>query len=228
MNYHMFSKQNDPETGNIVIYLLIALALFGALTLMMSRTNEQSEGQSTKDEQRILETNEILAYTAAVQGVLDQMIMSGTRYSNLDFINPSSAGFNTGSAANKIFHPTGGGLNYQKYYIKSACANPASSDPNDCGWFMTRNFNVPWTPTSANDVILYAHKLKKEVCEGLNKKINGNVIIPQLTQTLESIFINGTQTLNATTCAACDGQATLCVQGSDGPNYGYYSIIGGQ
>ena len=211
------------ERGNAMIYVLIALALFGALTFALSNQNNQADGQNIDDEVAELYTNELLEYVVSAQQVVDMMLASGSEVDDLSFVNPTSTGFDTGSHIHKVFHPQGGGLNYQKKF------NEAISRRSDAGWYVQTGVNVIWTPTTGNDVILSALRIDKTICENINKKITGNITTPQLTTGLENIFDPGVTTdLDTISCPNCDGYPSLCVLNQAGDLYGFYSIIAAQ
>ena len=218
-------KKTD-EQGNAMIYILIALALFGFLTVALSRQNDQADGQDLTDEQVQLYANELIQYTVAAEHVIDQMLATGSEVDDLVFLNPGSAGFDTGSHIHKVFHPLGGGLNYQATYSEEI-ENSAGSGH---GWYFDNLGDVEWTETTGDDVILSALEIKESVCEEINRKITGSTTIPQITTGLGAIFdpaVNTTD-LTTTSCAGCDGFPSLCVENSAGTGWGFYTIIGAQ
>ena len=215
------TAQQEKSRGNAMVYVLIAIALFGFLTITMARQNNQADGQDLSDEQVDLYVNELINYMASAQQVVDMMQMSGSQASDLVFLNPASAGFDTAPHIHKVYHPAGGGLNAET----TLDANMFSSGLYGL-WRMKNNTNVEWTPTTNDDVILSNQFLKEEVCAAYNKKVTGSETIPQLSNTLDYFFAQGsTNDFDATDCAACDGYPTLCVQSSGGTSYGVYSVI---
>ena len=73
------------EHGNAMIYVLIAIVLFGVLTVAMSRQNNQADGQDLSDEQVELYANELLQYVASAQQAVDMMLASGSEVNDLIF-----------------------------------------------------------------------------------------------------------------------------------------------
>lgn len=229
----MFSSCSTGQRGNIMVYLLIAIALFGALTLILSRQNAQSDAQSTNDEQLTLNANDVIDYANGVQSVIDQMIISGTDLDELSFVNPTSAGFDTGSSIHKVFHARGGGLS-------RAPANPrlftGDDDDPDPGWYLGRFNNVEWTPSSARDVILTAHQISQPICAGINKRLHGDAAIPALDGTgniadylIDDAEHTGTNAaLTEIVCGDCKEKPALCVSNNAGTMWSFYSIIGVQ
>ncbi len=212
------------QRGNAMIYVLIALALFGALTLTLSSQNEQADGEEISDEQAELYAVELIEYAASAKNVVDQMIMTGTSINELDFVNPSSAGFDTPPHIHKVYHPSGGGLNYQAGF------NENIIDGFSAGWYVMSETNVEWTPTTADDVILSALRVSEKVCATINKKITGSLDIPQTAIGLNNLFdpnnvAKGDFLNTSCTTDACIGYPSLCVQNITDLDYGFFNIV---
>lgn len=223
-NIHQRGNAQGNAQGNAMIYVLIALALFGFLTLTLSRQNDQADGQDLSDEQAELYANELIEYVTTAQHIIDMMLSTGSEVNDLDFINPASAGFDTGSHVHKVFHPQGGGLNYSATFNKKIEASSGA-------WYFQDNLNVEWTNTTGNDVILMAYNIKPEICSNLNLKITGSATIPATTVDLNAIFSPTAYTeaaFNTTNCPGCDGYPMLCISNAAVDTYGFYSIIAAQ
>jgi hypothetical protein len=218
-------NQRGNAQGNAMIYVLIALALFGFLTVTLSRQNDQADGQDLSDEQAELYADELIEYTTAANHVVTMMLASGSEVNDLDFVDPSDAAFDTGSHIHKVFHPQGGGLNY------SATFNEKIEFGASGAWYFQDNLNVEWTDTTGNDAILMAYNINPTVCENINLKITGMATIPATTVGLNNIFNPATYTeaeFNTTNCPGCDGYPMLCISNAVPDTYGFYSIIAAQ
>jgi len=173
-----------------------------------------------------LYANELLEYSAAAKSVVDQMIMTGSSIDDLDFVNPTSAGFDTPPHIHKVFHPEGGGLTYQSA-LNDNIKGPDGSGTLP-GIFIGAFNNVEWTPSTSTDVIMSFHKIRQDVCAKINEKITGSATIPALTDTLRVTLINtavhgaGNVNLDTTVCSGCDGYPTLCVENS---GHSFYTIL---
>lgn len=226
----MIKRQESNTTcanahGNAMVYILIAIALFGALTLTLSRQNDGADGQGVSDEQAELYALELMQYVASTQNTIDMMLSTGTEVSELDFVIPSDPAFNTGSNVHKVFHPQGGGLNYQEKFSQSI------SDSASYQWFIQTNLNVEWTETTASDAIMVASYIKQSICEKINERITGNTIIPALTVDIDDIFDpdNASETaFDTSNCSDCEGYSTLCVSNDSADAYAFYNIIASQ
>lgn len=243
----MFSYKKDGESGNVMVYLLIAIALFAALTMILSRQNDQGDGQNINDEQVSFRVAEILDFASAAQNVVDQMIFAGSELGELQFINPTSTGFNTPPNIHKIYHPSGGGLNYRGRDLAVFTGTDNNPPP---GWYIGRFNSFEWTPTSDDDidelanppitgetiqdVVITAYQLSQPICAAINKKLIGSETIPALggTGSLRDYLVDdaehsGTNAeVTADVCATCANQPSMCVSNSDGDMWAFYSLIG--
>ncbi len=222
-------QHGGNDSGNALIYVILALALLGGLTMLISRQDSASDDLSY--EKTELLTTQVTAYAASAKQVVEQMMMTGTTMDNIDFSRPQDSGFDDAPYIHKIYHPDGGGLNYS-----AATAPPFDGvpDPNGNGWYF--NFvDVEWTPTPALDLVFTAYMIDKSICENINYKITGSRDIPVLaSNSLQREFLPIDITgdpdnlpLDTWMCAECEGYPSMCVSNGYGsqPNYGYYNVI---
>lgn len=213
-------QSSRRQSGNVMIYILLALVLIGALTVALTRQSDQG-GDNLSYEQAELQASQLIAYSLAAQNIVNQMIMSGSDVDDINPILPSDGAFNTAPNIHKIYHPQGGGLNFKQASIPPFVASGVSTKE---GWYINKNTNVEWTPTSAKDIILTAFAVERTVCERINFKITGSTIIPTLPNTV-SYLVSGTSTeLTIANCPECNGKTSLCVTGSAG-NPSFYTIL---
>lgn len=235
----MNSEKHDPSAGtgarrgNALIYILLALALLGGLTMVLSRTND-SGGDNLDYEKTELLTAHMTAYAGSAKSAIDQMMMGGTSVNNLIFFSPNQASFDsTGNNIHKVYHPDGGGLAYE---IPDPNLFTGTSTVPPPGWYVGRFNNVQWTPTAANDIVLAAFGISQGVCASINKKTTGSATIPALggTGNPATYFVNTTITgvanaaFTTAVCASCEGYPSLCVSSGGATYFTYYNIISGQ
>lgn len=230
---HIFIQTRRRERGNVVVYLLIAIALFGALSVLLSRQTSQSDGLSVRPENISLNADTIIHFAAATQGVIDQMYVAGSELSDLSFVNPTSGGFNSGSHIHKVYHPRGGGLNFTA--VNPDIFTGVGTDP-DPGWYIGRFNSFDWSPSIAPEVVLTAHQISQSVCAEINKKILGDPTIPALggTGLIADYLIDDTEhtgtnaNMTAAVCGACEDVISICVSNGAGTMWSFYSLIGVQ
>jgi len=232
-------QESVGEAGNALIYVLIAIALFAALSFTLSRNTDTGEAGALSDQRAELYATQIISYAAQAKSAVDQMMFSGARINQLDFTDPSDAGFNSGTQkarTNRVFHPEGGGL--VKGRLPSDAIDQSTTDPV-AGWYLGRFNNVEWTAGAGDDVILIAYQIHQSVCEKINEKINGSAAIPTMGDSIKEVMIDdafytGTN-IDLTTdpagtpiCADCHEIASLCVENQSQNAYGFYTVIADQ
>lgn len=225
MNYN---KGNfNASRGSAVIYIIIAIALFGALTLILTRSNQRSDAQNLDKETIMLQTTKVLQVAATAKSVIDQMQMSGSQPTDLDFTVSSDAAFDTGPNMHKVFHPEGGGLTLSPdaQLFTGTGTNP------DPGWYIGMFNNIEWTPTTDPDIVFTAYDIGQDVCKELNRRITGDTTIPVMGGAMKNYLIpdslhNGVNAdLDATVCADCDEKGSICVSNVGNTMWSYYNII---
>lgn len=211
------------EKGNVLVYVLLAVILFGALGFTLSRQTQNSGISGLKTGKMEFYATQILDYSSQAKSVIDQMIITGSSLNNMDLTMPGETGFDTGEHIDQVFHPLGGGLE-----MKSLPESiTLSSEPEDSGWYMSSSINVEWTNSDATDLILTAYQIKKPLCALLNKKITGSENIPILSGSMMNYFIDSksNNSLDTDSCPDCEGYGTLCVSNSKETSYSFYSIL---
>ncbi len=227
---HTIKNKTLSQRGNAMIYVLIALALFGFLTMTLSRSNDQADGQDIDDEQAALYATELIEYVASAQNAVDMMVASGSEINDLNFVNPTSVGFNTTPPKhyNKVYHPQGGGLSY-----KGNSYDEAFFSGGTRGWQNMTVTNVEWTSTPAHDIIFTFMDINPKLCAYINKKITDSIIIP----TSNAVSFNSLFRENASgtpvdfivaDCANCEGFPSLCISNSTATQFHFYNIIAAQ
>ena len=233
---HFINKHNRPaERGNALIYVLIAVALFAALSFTLGRQSDSDEAGSLDDSKAELYATQLISYAAQAQSSIDQMLITGSEIDDLDFILPTAAAFNTPPDIHKVYHPAGGGLSPGRLPVEVIAQN--ITDPV-AGWYMGRFNNVEWSATAADDVILVAYQISQSVCSKINELVNGSSAIPTMTDSIRETMIDDTlytgSNVDLTTddpgdiCPECDRVPSLCVQNQAGTAYGFYTILADQ
>jgi len=236
------------QRGNALVYVLVGIALFAALSFTLSRQTDTAEGSSIDEGKVELYASQLISYASQAKGAIDMMLFSGSDIADLDFTLPTESGFNTGSAIHKVYHPQGGGLTPGR--INERIQTGAVADPVS-GWYLGRFNNVDWTALGPGntagaggaeapyeEVMLIAYQINRKVCENINFKINGSTAIPVIGDTLRNVFIDDSihagsnvdlSTSGASPiCAECENVAMLCVANAAENAYGFYTIIADQ
>jgi len=212
------------QRGNALIYVLIGLGLLALLTAMITRQNNDNDDAS--DDQMKLNTTKLIGYALSAQGIVNQMLQSGSTVSSIDFVNPTSTGFDTAPYGQKFYHPEGGGFNYQAAQIPPFVA---SGIPTAEGWYITKR-NVEWTPTTATDIVMAAYSIDPAICKEINKRITGTAAPLLLTTNSTRIYLTdyNTSAFSSASCPTCVGYPSACVANADGTYPTFYSILEAQ
>ncbi len=213
-----------------MIYVLIAVALFAALSFVLSRQTDSSESGTLAEEKIELQSTQIIQTASHIQQAVNRMAYTGSEIDDLVFTIPDDGlAYATPPHIHKVFHPEGGALTLPQ--LPTEAVNQVNTDPAP-GWYMGSFNNVEWTQTTGTDVILVAHQIDQTICARINEKLTGSAVIPTLTVDINKILIDATLHTNAPNndldiaeCAACDGRPTLCVSNAAGTMWSYYSVI---
>lgn len=217
----------SKERGNVLFLILIAVALFAALSYAVS-TSMRSGGGNDGEEKSVLSASRLLNFGSTMQAGIDRMRISGgvdiseiyvenngtkwwddtARYCCLNTIPTPSRG---------LFHPDGGGVVYQAFEdLGEPFSGGTKAGHTTYVWT-----NQPGIGSSEADMVMWTVALKQSVCEAINKKV-GISVIPTL-DFHENDFVTGVArpTISATTgsgadLAAIEGKTDFCFRYGDG------------
>ncbi len=243
MEKHMPKIQDSRvrESGNVLFLILIAVALFAALSYAVTQSS-RSGGGNAGSETNLINSAQVTQYPASVRTAIIRMIVSsGITTAELQFNSPSDYGTCT-TTARCVFHPSGGGATYV----------PASPD------VVTGSSPQPWvfngqnevfrvgtsvggdSETSATvEVMAILPNVDTAVCSKINEELGmGTSIPPETGIDVSSNLGTGTGgtwvtalasgssggTIGETTAAVLNGQAFGCFD-QGGVNYYYHVLI---
>lgn len=249
------SPARSSESGNVLIYVLIAIALFAALTFTLSGQEDTGEAGSLSDDKVEIQATQLISTASQIKSVIDQMLFSGAQIEDLDFTLPTdTADFNDANPANniyKVYHPEGGGLNMPVLGGVAVDDDNISipSDPKP-GWYLGRFNNVSWTPKDSSsgpgnyeDVILTAYGIDKRICENINEKVTGSTDIPEPSAAIKTFLVDKSISLNGSPYNqyntgsqadfTTDGGSPVCTACHETPSlcvgkngiYAFYTVI---
>lgn len=128
------------ESGNVLFLILIAVALFAALSYAVTQSTRSGSGDAA-GEKSLISSAQLTQYPAGIRTALVRMIISnGTAEEDLSFNRPSDFGDLAAADAESfgVFHPDGGGANY-------------SLAPDDV---MAGSSSAPWRFNVENEIYL--------------------------------------------------------------------------
>lgn len=218
-------RQN--ESGNVLFLILIAVALFAALSYAVTQSSRSGSGDASS-ETNLINSSTITQYPAGVRTAMVRMVVSGGLTAD-DFEFNSPSDFAAGTAGNEVFNPGGGGSTYQ-------AAGPDLMVGGAPGrWYFNANFEVPLIGTTTgtgtgNDIIAFLPGVKKAVCQKLNDEygITGIPVHDATTGTLKDDKLNGEPVPGVSevlgTAGNLDGHPFGCFEDAD-DGYVYYHVL---
>lgn len=226
--------RRHSQAGNAMIYILIAVALFGALTFILARQNDTTETGALNAERTEIAAAQIIQTSMQLKQAIDQMMYSGSKPDDLDFVTPDDEpAFSTAPNHHKVFHPAGGGVIINP--LPAQAVRKISDNPPP-RWYIGRFINIEWTNSADQEVIMTAHQISEPVCRAINQKLLGDPAPLAATVNPRSLLISGTVysaanpvTWQNVNCPACVDKIAGCVMGPSevpGKNiYSFYSVV---
>ncbi|MCC7305323.1 MAG: hypothetical protein IT558_03580 [Alphaproteobacteria bacterium] len=167
----------NPQSGNVLFYILIAVALLAALSYAVSQSGRGSIGQVTEEKAKILGT-EIIEYGNAIANATAQLRLRGVKDSSLCYDDAHWGGANYNHAgcaddAAKIFHTAGGGVTWKN--APAEAMNSAATPDNLWHIYGDNEIKEVGTTCGADscaDLILVVDELNKTVCMKINKLLS--------------------------------------------------------
>jgi len=209
----------STESGNIFLYVLIAIVLFASLTFVLSRG--QGGNNKTVLDQATLQTTmqRLTNYVGDVSQAWVQMKDTGSDLDELDLTLPTAGGFNTAPTIHKLFHPDGGGVLYNDMNDELFRANATAP----VGWKFVI-VDADFSPTSSTDLLMTYVNISEKLCAKINLSIRNNATIPVTTVNFANTFVAGSSPLTESACPDCKTSSSLCIEDASGI-YAFYNMI---
>lgn len=174
-------QENNPESGNILFLILIAVALFAALTYATTWTGRT--GGNTNDTVDTVDASEINQFPTGVHFAVMRMKIGGIDETLMEFNAPEDFD-NLTSPEVGVFHPDGGGVTY--------ITAPASlmADGTQSNWVFNAEFEVEEIGISVgssfdgNEMIAFLPNIKGAACARINEYAEIPAPIPNTTSDL--------------------------------------------
>jgi hypothetical protein len=158
------------ERGNVLFLILIAVALFAALSYAVTQSS-RSGGDASR-ETNILNAAQLTQYPTSVRTAILRLVIDGYQDTGLLFNNPASAV----DAPNEVFSTIGGGAVYQFAPTEMMDTNGGNTAGR---WFFNYEYEVPnigRTPgdadVSGNELIAFLPEITESVCTRINIEAN--------------------------------------------------------
>lgn len=162
--------KRGSEKGNVLFLILIAVALFAALSYVVTQSTRSGSG-STEREKNILSGAQMTQYPTALRTALIRMVLGGTPLELVKFNDPANFG-SVASLNHLVFHPQGGGAGYQ-----DGDGTLSASGSSNLVWYFNGNFQVPGIGTTessgrgGNEIIAFLPGISNGICKQTNESM---------------------------------------------------------
>lgn len=183
-NYTSTNSGQQPrqsERGNVLFLILIAVALFAALSYAVTQST-RSGGGDASSETNLVNSSQITQYPASLKTAITRMIISNSvsPYA-LTFDDPSLFTANLTTAAlqgENVFHPNGGGATYTL-----APTNVLVSGASPAWIFNTENeienIGQSGGPNDTTaDTIAFLVGVNTSICQKIHEKLGLSTTLP--------------------------------------------------
>ena len=229
-------KIDKNSSGNILFLILIAVALFAALSYAVTQSSRSGGGDASK-EQADLAAADLISYLTSMENSIMRMrVTGGCSENQISFETPlTGSGYDyTHSPASpdscKVFHTSGGGIPFRED-IKWFDAALYPSYQTYATWY-TGSYNVQNIGSASSDLLAYIYPMNKAVCNAVNRKLGiiytGDPPVADSTGSGANFQgVYGTNSDNVADQAGSlfAGQPAGCMYNSAIPNYFVYKVL---
>lgn len=223
----------QKEDGNVLFLILIAVALFAALSYAV--TSSTRSGGNASSETNLISSAQVTQYPASVSTAIVRMIISGTSVSEVRFNRPAEFS-DLDNDPIGVFHPDGGGAQY----VTAPADVMVDGNPGD--WTFNGELEVPDIGSAGaggNDIIAFLVGIRQSICSKINEEHGLGTAIPVLSADLSTeyatrMYDDGTTDYSLPTTDSpditdgsngFDGQPFGCFQNNGGGDYVYYHVL---
>lgn len=187
-------KKINNQKGNVLFLILIAVALFAALSYAVTQSSRS--GGDAGRETNLINSAVLTQFPAAVRTSVLRLVIDGVSPERQQFNGPEVAGFTERLA---VFHPEGGGSIFQQ------APGDVMADGQPGDWTFNMEFEVTGLGSSVagfdgNELIAFLSGVTSDVCEKINDEaaVTG---IPVTANLSASYNINQIHSYNSLTTA---------------------------
>jgi len=173
-------KSMKSQKGNVLFLILIAVALFAALSYAVTQSSRS--GSDANRETNVINTSTITQYPNQVRTAVLRLVIGGTDPASLQFNSPDewvTGSTNSAFADTRgVFHANGGAAAWSQ--VPARFHINATTDQN---WIYSMAFMIPGLGTDTasgvgNELIAFADDLNQQICSRLNADLGWGAAIP--------------------------------------------------
>jgi hypothetical protein len=180
----MQTEKSKQPRGNVLFLILIAVALFAALSYAVTKSSQSGKDEAPKETvSAVVNTAALTQYPSTIRTAVLGLIVNGVDPVDMLFNKPeqfTGEGYTAYDAAKAkgVFNEAGGKAVYQQVPGNMT----VSGQPID--WAFTLDFEVPLVGLSSpsslagNDLIAFASGVSQTACARVNQELYNDATIP--------------------------------------------------
>lgn len=172
-------KQNfrRGERGNVLFLILIAVALFAALSYAVT-SSTRGGGGDANEETNLVQSSAITQYPSSIRTSIIRMIVNGVDADTLLFDGPDNFGTASGEVGESVgqdvravFHPNGGAA------PKGTAPADVMNGTSQGLWIFSSDYQITDIGTNstsgsaANDIIAFLPNVSRGICRKINEEL---------------------------------------------------------
>ena len=165
--------KTNPQSGNVLWFILLAVALLAALTIVIGRSSSTVD-QSGDVEQQTVKASQMLRYAKSIEAAVQEMRLRDVSENDISLWHDSDGNgtedasddnYNPGCTQTtcKIFNAGGAGLTYTP---------PPTGVSGSTDWLFVATNDVTGVGTTNTDLILILPDMRPSVCAHINRMLN--------------------------------------------------------
>lgn len=229
------SAERGPEHGNVMFYILIAVALMAALIFAVNQSGRGSVGAVNEEKARII-ASELIDYSNSVATGFSQLRLRGCKIEEISFENAVDLNYTNGNAPGDkschVFELAGGGITFKLPPAEALASTPGKQ-------LFTTGYEIHQVGASCDDtacteLVMATGPLKKEICDQVNDRLGINKIGDPAPEDAASFggagpyqgAIAHTATLGLNTgTEIIRGKTALCIHDADDQVYYFIKVL---
>ncbi|MCB9988168.1 MAG: hypothetical protein H6868_02405 [Rhodospirillales bacterium] len=152
---------SDPESGNVIFFILLAIVLIGLVTAALRSGGD--EGSNIDRENLVIKTTQVRQYAGELERAVVFVMQNGISEVDIRFAHPdapSDYGDITVNPTNQVFGRTGGGAEYRQ---------PPSGLNDGSNWEFYGGTHMPDVGSSRAELIAVMPNVTQEFCDKINE-----------------------------------------------------------
>jgi hypothetical protein len=215
-------EKAGAEKGNAILFVFIAIAILAMLTAAIS--DQSGQQTDTLDREKLIaHASKVLQHGMLMQKAVQNMVERGVALAAIDAVIPGAVGFDAAPHANKIYHPSGGGVVYLTQLGNSLTAPIVTTNATIDG---VGDANATGLGNGAE--ILMVLSVPQGLCRQMNESLKGADVVPAFADATAFARLKSgvTNTLiDSAVCSACVNEPYRCVSNPAANDFVYYHTL---